>query len=169
MCAIRSAVPGDLPGITAIYNDAILKTTATFHTEPRTADEQRQWFASHDARHPIVVAHESGEIIGWASLSPYSDRPAYAETAEVSVYVREDRRGRGIGALLMREVLAQGRALSLHAVVARIVGGNEPSVRLHASAGFERVGVLREVGRKFGRLLDVLVMELVFPEARRGP
>ena len=97
--------------------------------------------------------------MGWASLSKWSERGAYADTAEVSLYVAEAQRGRGIGRRLLEAVIEEGRRAGLHAVIAQIVGGNEVSVHLHRALGFEHVGVLREVGRKFGRLLDVCIME----------
>ena len=81
--------------MTAIYNDAVARTTGTFDTEPKTLDQQREWFDRHGASHPVLVAEEAGRVVGWASLSPWSDRCAYARTAEVSVYVDESSRGGG--------------------------------------------------------------------------
>jgi phosphinothricin acetyltransferase len=100
-------------------------------------------------------------VVGFASLSPYRDRPAYATTAETSVYVAADARGQGVGRALLEGIVDTARAHGFHALVARIVGGHEASIRLHESAGFEVVGHEREVGRKFGRWLDVTVAELL--------
>lgn len=162
---LRAAQPGDLSAITRIYNDAVLNTTATFDTQPKTDAEQLRWFNQHrQARHPIVVAECVGEILGWASLSRYSDRCAYSDTAEVSVYVAARVRGQGIGRKLLALALETGRQAGLHSAIARIVEGNVASVRLHESLGFSHVGTMREVGRKFGRLLDVQIMQLIFPE-----
>src|SRR5436190_8054769 len=97
---IRRAELADLESITAIYNEAILTTTATFDTEPKTASERLPWFQSHGERHPILVAESEGGVVGWASLSPWSERPAYDDTAETSFYVRAGRRGQGIGRAL---------------------------------------------------------------------
>jgi L-amino acid N-acyltransferase len=94
---IRPAALPDLPAITAIYNHAILHTTATFDTEPKTDAEQMAWFKAHGERHPSLVATVDGQVVGWASLSAWSDRCAYSDTAEVSTYVDADYRGRGIG------------------------------------------------------------------------
>ena len=102
---IRPAELGDLDAITAIYNDAIATTTATFDTEPKTAAEQEKWFVSHGARHPIFVAEIDGQVAGWAALSEWSGRCAYADTAETSIYVRSDFRGRGIGRMLKRGII----------------------------------------------------------------
>src|SRR5438093_1274607 len=92
---IRRGGAGDLQAITDIYNEAILTTTATFDTEPKTVDERRAWLGSHDPRHPILVAVVNGEVVGWASISKWSERPAYADTAETSFYVKAEHRGRG--------------------------------------------------------------------------
>jgi L-amino acid N-acyltransferase YncA len=159
---IRPAVKNDLPAITEIYNEAILNTVATFDTQPKTVEEQEKWFASHDARHPILVAEENGVVIGWASLSIWSDRCAYSDTAEASLYVRKEHRGRGVGRKLSIALLQAGEKAGLHTVLARVTEGNKASLRLAQSAGFERVGTMREVGRKFGHLLDVHLLQRVF-------
>ena len=162
MVAIRPAKPEDLDSITEIYNEAILTTVATFDTEPKTVEEQRAWFESHGAKHPIFVAELNGAVVGWSSLSQWSDRRAYADTAEISLYVREGFQGRGIGRGLLQAVTERGREVGLHTVIARIVEGNETSVRLHQSVGFQRIGVMKEVGSKFGRLLDVYLMQRIY-------
>lgn len=159
---LRPAAATDLSAITAIYNDAVLKTTATFDVEPRSDAQQAAWFREHGPRHPIVVALQSGRVVGWASLSAWSGRCAYADTAELSVYVAEASRGRGAGRRLMEEVLAAGRRAGLHTVVSRIAGESAASVRLHERLGFVRVGTLSEVGRKFGRLIDVHLYQLLY-------
>ena len=162
MFKIRKGTFEDLGGITEIYNDAILKTTATFDTEPKTLEEQTSWFTDHDSKHPILVAEQDGVIIGWASLSEWSDRCAYSDTSEISLYVREERRGKGVGRELIRAILQEGKSGGLHTVIARIADDNETSIRLHRSVGFTHIGVMKEVGRKFGRLLDVHLMQLIY-------
>src|SRR3954454_2525457 len=94
---IRRAELADAPAIAEIYNEAIATTTATFDTEPKTVEERTQWLQSHDERHPVFVALADGAIVGWASLTRWSDRAAYDDTAETSFYVRSTARGRGIG------------------------------------------------------------------------
>src|SRR5690606_6101631 len=106
-----------------------------------------------------IVAEIDGEIAGFASLSPFRDRPAYRPTVENSVYVHADHRGRGVGRALMEAIVEIAAARGFHSVIARIVGDHEASIALHRSVGFELVGVEREVGRKFGRWLDVAVMQ----------
>ncbi len=109
----------------------------------------------------MLVAEEGGRVAGWASLSPYSDREAYARTVEISVYIDEAYRRRGAGRLLMERIIGEGRDLGHHAILAHITADNHVSIRLHEALGFWRVGTLREVGVKFGRLLDVEVMQLL--------
>ena len=103
----------------------------------------------------------SAEVVGFGSLSPYRDRPAYSTSVEDSVYVRRDRQGQGIGKALLEELLRLATAHGFHTVMARIVGGHEASIALHRAAGFEFVGTEREIGRKFGRWLDVVVMQVL--------
>lgn len=162
MLVIRPAVLTDLPAITAIYNEAILTTTATFDTEPKSESERQTWFEAHDVRHPILVAELAGQVIGWASLSKWSERLAYADTAEISLYVHSTCRGQGVGKELMAAMVQAGEQACLHTIIARIAAGNEVSVRLHQAAGFERIGVMREVGRKFGQLLDIHLMQKIY-------
>jgi L-amino acid N-acyltransferase YncA len=162
MLTIRSATLQDLGAITEIYNDAILKTVATFDTEPKTDAEQKRWFKGHGTRYPILVAKEGNFIVGWASLSQWSDRGAYAGTAEASVYVREEYRGRGIGRRLNEAIIRAGREAGLHTLIGRIADGNDASLRLAESVGFKQIGVMRECGRKFGRLLDVHLVQYIY-------
>ena len=159
---MRQATRQDLPGITAIYNEAVLNTTATFDTQPKTEAEQDTWFEEHGDRHPVLVATLDGQVVGWASLSRWSDRCAYAETAEISVYVLAEQRGHGIGAQLTSAIDQEARRLGLHSLIARIVEGNQASLRLCEKAGFKMVGVLREVGLKFGRRLDVNLLQKIY-------
>ncbi len=159
---IRRATLEDLNDITEIYNDAVLRTDATFDNEPKTQEQQLSWFRGHDSRHPILVAEVEGRVAGWASLSEWSIRCAYADTAELSVYIEEGSRGRGIGTQLMMAVMDAGRECGLHTVLSRITEGNSISIRLHEAAGFDNVGTMREVGLKFGKLLDVRIMQFMY-------
>jgi L-amino acid N-acyltransferase YncA len=156
---IRLATLDDAEAIRAIYNLEVLESTATFDMVPRTPDGQRAWLAERSGGHAVVVADDGGGLAGFASLSPYKDRPAYSTTAEDSVYVSRDRQGQGVGALLLGELVGVATAHGFHALMARIVGGHDASIALHAKLGFEPVGTEREVGRKFGRWLDVVVMQ----------
>lgn len=159
MAAIRAAVESDLPVVTDIYNQAVLRATGTFDTEPQTLEQRRGWFARHGAGHPVIVAEEARKVVGWASMSPYSDRCAYARTAEVSVYIDEKARGRGLGGELLEAILAAGKTAGFRQVLARVTEGNEASLRLHARRGFFEAGRLRQVGEKFGKVLDVHILQ----------
>ncbi|MGA2158127.1 MAG: N-acetyltransferase family protein [Dehalococcoidia bacterium] len=163
MLIIRPALPGDLESITAIYNEAILNTTATFDTEPKSAEQQNTWFAGHNAQYPVLAAEQEGRVIGWASLSKWSDRCAYSDTAEISLYIESGQRARGTGRKLFEAILLEAQKRNLHTVIARIVAGNLPSIHLCESTGFTHIGVMKEVGRKFGRLLDVILMQKILP------
>jgi L-amino acid N-acyltransferase YncA len=162
MLTIRRATLADLTQITEIYNDAVKKTTATFDTEPKTPEQQEDWFSNHDDRHPVMVAEDDGLVVAWASLSRWSDRFAYAETAEISVYVREEHRRKGIGKQLMAAIIREGKTSGLHTVIARIAGSNKVSVDLCRSFGFQYIGTMREAGKKFDTLLDVHLMQLIY-------
>jgi len=163
MLTIRRATLTDLRAITGIYNEAILTTSATFDTQPKTDEEQRVWFHSHGSKCPIVVAELEDVVVGWASLSEWADRCAYSDTAEISMYVKEEFRGRGIGRKLLEAIVQAGDKVGLHTVIARINTGNDVSVHLHRSVGFEQIGIMREVGRKFGKLLDICLMQKIYP------
>ena len=162
MFDIRPARIDDINAITEIYNEAILTTNATFDIEPKTDAEQRAWFANHGPKNPILVAELDGAIAGWASLSEWSDRCAYSDTAEISLYVKQEVRGRGVGRRLLEALILEGKKVGLHTVIARITEGNEQSVHLHETAGFEHIGIMREVGQKFGKLLDVCLMQKIY-------
>jgi len=164
MVTIRHANIGDLGAITEIYNQAILTTTATFDTEPKGREEQKQWFEKHDSKHPILLAELDGEVVAWASLSKWSDRCAYAGTGEASIYVKEGHRGGGIGKRLLHQLLEEGRKAGLHTIIGRVAGGNEVSLRLLGSCGFTSIGRMREVGHKFGKLLDVDLLQAIFEQ-----
>jgi L-amino acid N-acyltransferase YncA len=158
---VRPARQADMPRILSIYNHEVLSSTATYDTQPRTEEEHAQWFSHHDAAHPVLVAESQSTVCGWASLSHWSDRPAYDSSAEVSVYVAAEHRRKGIGRQLLQALVEAGRARGHHALLGRISSDNTVSIRLHESLGFSVVGVLKEVGFKFGRWLDVSIMELI--------
>jgi len=155
---IRTARLTDAEAIRGIYNRAIL-TVATFDMEERSLDEQQQWLAKRSGAHIVLVADEGGVLAGFASLSPYRDRPAYRTTVENSVYVDQSFQGKGVGKSLMSALVDAARDHGFHSVIARIVSSNAASIALHRAVGFEIVGVEKEVGRKLGRWLDVVVMQ----------
>jgi L-amino acid N-acyltransferase len=160
--AIRLARADDLPAIAEIYDYEVLHTCATFDTECLTLEDRRRWLENHlPSRHPVVVAELGREVAGWASLSSWSSKCAYARAAEVSVYVHQERRGRGVGKALLLELIERGRALGLGVLLTRIcTADGDASLRLHERVGFARVGTMRRVGEKFGRILDVELLDL---------
>jgi phosphinothricin acetyltransferase len=156
---IRSATVEDAEAIRAIYNVEVLGSTVTFDLVPRSAEDQAEWMAAHAGVYPVIVAEEDGEVISFASLSSYRPRPAYSTTAEDSIYVAAAHRGKGLGRAMLTELVHLGRTHGFHSIIGRIVGDHEASIALHRSCGFELVGIEREVGRKFGKWLDVALMQ----------
>jgi phosphinothricin acetyltransferase len=158
---IRAATPRDNAAIAAIWNRAVLETTATTDTEPRRAAAQRAWLARHTDDYPAIVALDGDEVVAFGALAPYRPKPSYARTVENSVYVREGWRGKGLGGLVLDRLLALARARGHRSVIARITGGNEASLILHERHGFVRVGREREVAFKHGMWLDVVTLQRI--------
>ena len=156
---VRRARLDDADALRAIYNLEVTTSTVTFDLVPRTEAQQRAWLAERSGAHAVVVAEEGEEVLGFGALSPYRDRPAYTTTVEDSVYVQRDAQGRGVGRALLGELVSVATASGFHTVIARVVGGHEASLALHRGQGFELVGTEREVGRKFNRWLDVVVLQ----------
>lgn len=159
--SIRPATIGDAEAIRSIYNVEVESHASTFDLTPRSIEEQRNWLAERSGAFSAVVAVLDGVVVGFGSLSPYKDRAAYRTTVEDSVYVSRRHTRLGIGSALMHHLVALARDSGFHCIVARIEAGSEASRELHLASGFELVGIEREVGRKFGRWLDVAVMQLV--------
>lgn len=157
---IRLATRDDLGVINGIYNHYVAHSTCTFQTGPETMAAREVWFGSHDPKiHPITVIEASGEILGWASLSPYHSRCGYRSTVEDSVYLRHDRLGRGMGRALLADLCERSRSIGHHTIIAGVSADQEASVVLHEKLGFVRVAHLREVGYKFDRWLDVIYLQ----------
>jgi phosphinothricin acetyltransferase len=157
---LRAADRADAEAIRAIYNTEVAGSTVTFDLVPRTLEDQVAWIEEHSGGHPAVVAVDDvGAIVGFGSLSPYKERPAYFTTVEDSVYVRDDHCRAGVGRKVLAELVRLAQQYGYHSVIARIVGGHDASISLHRRCGFEIVGTEREVGRKLGKWLDVVVMQ----------
>lgn len=156
---IRLATADDAESIRAIYNLEVTESTVTLDLVPRSFAEQEKWLESHAGVHPAIVAVVDGSVVGFGSLSPYRSRPAYSTTVEDSVYVGRDRRGQGVGRALLEELVALAGRHGFHTIVARAIGGHDASIGLHQACGFVLVGVEREVGRKFGRWLDIVELQ----------
>ena len=150
----------DAEALAAIYNVEVRESTVTFDLVERSLIDQLAWIDEHSGGHPAIVAVDAREApVGFASLSPYRPRPAYATTVEDSVYVQRDLRGRGLGRLLLGELVDLARDHGFHSIIGRVVGDHDASIALHAALGFEQVGREREIGRKFNRWLDVVTMQ----------
>lgn len=157
---IRPATPADLDRILALYNHAVLHTTAVYDDTPRTPAGQAEWFAAKQASGwPVIVAEVDGRVAGFASYGPFRPQPGFKATVENSLYVDPDCFGRGIGSSLLAALIELARADGRHAMVAGIDADNAVSIRLHAKFGFREVGRLPETGRKFGRWLDLVFLQ----------
>lgn len=162
MIVIRPATEQDLPAILAIYNDAILTTTAVYDYQPHTLAMRQTWYeAKVSGGWPLFVADDAGTVVGFSSLGPFRTWAAYKYTVENSVYVAAARRGQGVGKLLLPPLIDAARQMEMHAIIAGIDATNVASYRLHQSFGFVEVAHFREVGYKFGRWLDLKFLELV--------
>ena len=162
---MRLATLDDAPAIMAIYNVEVENHTSTFDLVPRTLDDQRRWISDRSGAFSAVVATIDGghehDVVGFASLSPYKQRPAYRTTVENSVYVSRQHPRLGIGRTLMEHVVGIAADSGFHSIVAHVEASGLASRRLHESCGFQLVGIEREVGRKFNRWLDVAVLQLM--------
>lgn len=160
---IRDARDGDMAGVTAIYNDAVAHTTAIWNEVTVDAANRIAWLAERrKAGYPVLVAvGADGEVLGYASFGDWRAWDGYRHTAEHSVYVRADQRGKGIGKALMLALIDRARRLGKHVLVAGIEAGNAGSIRLHETLGFEHVGHLKQVGTKFGAWLDLAFLQLM--------
>ncbi|MBX3504103.1 MAG: N-acetyltransferase [Parvibaculum sp.] len=158
--SIRPAEEADLSSILAIYNDAVANTTAIWNETPSDLAGRRSWWQERTgAGFPVLVAAAAGEVAGYATYGPFRPHEGYRHTVENSVYVREDRRGKGIAAALMEALINEARTREFHAMVAGIEAGNLASIRLHERLGFREVARMPEVGTKFGRWLDLVLMQ----------
>jgi phosphinothricin acetyltransferase len=161
MIAIRLATAADLPAINAIYNHYVLTSTCTYQYEPETEEGRKAWFAAKGEKHPVIVAVEDGEIIGWGALSPFRDREGYRFTVEASIYIRHDRQRKGIGRAILSDLIERARNLGYRILIGGASADQTASVALQESLGFERVALFKEIGYKFDRWLDVVFMQMM--------
>lgn len=158
---IRNATEADLAAIRDIYNDAVEHTTAIWNDQLIDVENRRAWLELRRARgFPVLVAEMDGKVAGYASYGDWRAFDGYRHTVEHSVYVHKDARGGGIGKALMKALIERAREGRVHVMIAAIEAGNTASIRLHESLGFRLVGIHEEVGTKFGRWLDLAMMEL---------
>lgn len=169
---LRDCGPEDLPAILEIFNHAILHTTALYEYEPRTMEVLKAWYAGKvQGRYPVVGAFdERGRLAGFGSYGPFRPQPGYKYTVEHSVYVAEGYRRRGLGRLLLAEIIARAQAQDYHVLVGAIDKENTASVGLHTGLGFTHAGTVEQAGFKFGRWLDLVLYQLILrtPAAPKG-
>jgi phosphinothricin acetyltransferase len=158
---IRLATDNDMPAVRVIYNHYVATSTSTFQVELETENDRLEWLHNRTPAHPVVVALVDGEIVGWAALSPWKSRCAYARSVEASVYVQPDGLRRGIGRALLADLIERARAAGHHTIIGGACTEHPGSLALQRVLGFEPVGCFREVGYKFGRWLDVAYMQLL--------
>ena len=151
---VRPATDADLPAVAAIYDEQVLTGISTFDLEPPPPSYWERRLASREPGHHLLVADDAGDVVGFAYASDYRPRPGYRLTRETSVYLAEQARGRGLGRRLYDDLLARLAADGMHVALALVALPNPASVALHEACGFEHLGTMREVGRKFDRWLD---------------
>ena len=168
---IRPAEEHDIPAITAIYNEIVANSTAVWTEKPDTEAERLSWLKARCALgYPVLVAADNSAILGYGSFGDFRAWPGYRYSVEHSIHVDAKRRRQGIGRLLIGELVKSAAALGKHALIAGIDGSNDASIALHAQAGFIEVARMPEIGRKFGRWLDLVFMQLMLdgPGAMRA-
>ncbi len=156
---LREAKDADLKAINAIYNHYVQHSDCTLQTEVSTAAERAAWFAARGSAHPILVAEDAGEVVGWGALVRFSDRGGYRFTVEDSIYLRHDRTGQGLGTTLLEALLARAVEAGHHSVIARITATQAASLKLHHRHGFVQAALLKEAGWKFERWVDVVFLQ----------
>lgn len=168
---IRDALETDLPALRDIFNDAVLNTTAIWMDNVVDLANRQAWFAARAQQgYPILVAESpTGEVVGYASFGDWRPYDGFCHTVEHSVYIRADQRGLGLGPQLISALIERARACDKHVMVAAIESGNRASVRLHQRLGFTITGQMPQVGRKFGRWLDLTFMQLILTPERSAP
>jgi L-amino acid N-acyltransferase YncA len=168
---IRDATPADLPAIAEIYNDAVLNSTAIWMDHCVDLANRQAWFAARSQQgYPILVATDSHEqVLGYASFGDWRPFDGFCFSVEHSVYVSPGQHGKGLGKRLLSELIERARSANKHMMVAAIESGNQASIALHLRQGFTITGQMPEVGRKFGRWLDLTFMQLNLSPERTTP
>lgn len=161
---IRRATIGDAKEIATIYNEAILEKGATFETELRSEEERKAWLKEHGDKYPILVADVKGRLAGWAGVSSYRDRTCYSGIGEFSIYVSKHFRGRGIGKILLSELIEEASRKGYWKLLSRIFVSNLVSRELCKSCGFREVGIYEKHGKLDGKWIDTVIVERLIPE-----
>ena len=157
----RLATVADAEPINAIYNHYVRTSAATFQVDDETTEERVEELRARPNNQPMIVLEAEGEIVGWGALSPFRSRCAYRETIELTIYICHTSHRRGYGRIIVQDLIERARSLGYHNILAVSCEESVGSIRLLQSLGFEEAGRLREVGRKFGRRLDVVYLQLI--------
>lgn len=161
---VRDATHRDLPAISALYNALITTTTVAWTETPESLDDRRAWFAvrTGEGDATVVAEDEAGVVVGYAAFGPFRDNvkwPGYRTTVEHTIHVDGAHHGQGVGRALIEALVERARAQGMHVMVGALDGANEASIRFHERVGFEVVARMPEVGRKFGRWLDLVLVQ----------
>lgn len=155
----RIASFDDLPAIVAIYNSTIASRQVTADTEPVSVESRHQWFYDHvPERRPLWVSEQDGQITGWLSFSNFYGRPAYSGTAELSIYLHEDARGKGLGKRFLELAIAHAPTINVHTLLGFIFGHNTPSLKLFENFGFETWANMPRVATLDGIERDLIIV-----------
>jgi L-amino acid N-acyltransferase YncA len=156
---IRPATEQDIPAITAIFNEVVANSNAVWTEKQDNEADRLAWMKARQALGYPVLVVEGSTVQGYGTFGDFRVWPGYRHSVEHSVYIHKDHRGRGLGRVIMGELVAAATALGKHVLIAGIDGGNEASLRLHVQMGFVEVARMPEIGRKFGRWLDLVFMQ----------
>lgn len=162
---IRDAVAADAAEIARIYNQGIEDRLATLETQLRTAEERAEWMAAKSARHPVLVAVDGDEVLGWGSLNQFNPRAAYDHVVDFSIYVAREARGRGVGNALLAALIERAREIGFHKMVLAAFPFNDRGMKLYERHGFRTVGIYKEQGMLDGKWIDVILMEKLLDQA----
>lgn len=159
---IRLATAADMSAVNDIYNYYVPRSTCTYQLEPEPIEGRMTWFQHHTPdKYPVTVAEVDGEVVGWGSLSKFRERAAYNPTVEGSIYIRHDQHRKGLGRLILLDLIERARALGYHSLIGAVDAEQTASIALQENMGFKRVGYLSQVAYKFDRWLDVIYMQLI--------
>lgn len=164
---IRLAELSDAAAISEIYNHYVRTSTCTFHLEPETKEERVAWLRDHGDRYPVTVCCEDDKVVAWASLTRWHPRPAYDQTAEISIYIDHRYHRKGIGRRLLADLIDRATALGFHVLIGGACTEHTASMELQKALGFVEVARFTEVGNKFDRWLDVAYFQLTLPGTDR--
>ncbi len=158
----RTVEVADAQALCDIYNREVEGSRVTLDLVPRTLADQITWIEQHLGVYPALVAVSNDRVVGFASVSPYRIRPGYSTTVEDSIYIDPAFQGKGIGKKLLTNVLELAKRHGFHTCIARVAADHTASINLHKSLGYNEIGIEREVGRKFGKWIDIMLLQLLF-------